>query len=140
MPGIAILVQAAPDWVWLRDRFPWLGDGFIHAVHDDQTVVFVRELRQLGFTIVTIQPRRAADFHHELAVALRFPDWHEMNWDAVHDSMRDFAFEHPFALIWRRADRIASEDPKLFAEATATITREFEDLDSRHAGVFRRNW
>ena len=79
-----------------------------------------------------IEPRRPEELHPQLAAALRFPDGHGMNWDAVHDSMRDFGFDHPFALIWRNADRIAAENLKLFAEASAILFTEFRELGLLH--------
>lgn len=115
-----------------RHLSSWLGTGFVHAVSDDYAGEFVDSLRGLGFTVVTIEPRRPEEFHPQLAAALQFPDGHGMNWDAVHDSMRNFGFDHPFALIWRNADRLAAENLKLFAEASAILFAEFQELGRGH--------
>jgi RNAse (barnase) inhibitor barstar len=119
------------EWVWLQRRFPWLGTGFIHAVDEGHADQFARDLSDLGFNVATMRPPRPDEFHDQLATALNFPDYYGRNWDATHDCFRDLAVRHPFALLWRDADKIASSDPKLFAEGASVLSSEFEALGRR---------
>jgi RNAse (barnase) inhibitor barstar len=78
-----------------------------------------------------MRPSTPERFHDALAAALNFPSHYGRNWDAAHDSFRGLELHHPFALVWRNADRIASSDPKLFGEACAVLAEEFRALGSR---------
>jgi hypothetical protein len=37
------------DFVWMRREFPWIGYGFIQAVHPDAVGAVVSRLRALDF-------------------------------------------------------------------------------------------
>jgi RNAse (barnase) inhibitor barstar len=119
------------EWVTLGREFPWLGRGFVYAVAEAYADQFASALADRGFTVATMRPRSADDFHDELAAALSFPGYYGKNWDATHDCFRDVDVAHPFALFWRNADHIAATDPKLFAEAAFVLCSELEALELR---------
>ena len=109
---------------WLKGKRPFL-------VPDGDLARLTYELEGAGFRVATIDGtsiRDERDLLTALGLALHFPDYYGVNWDAYDECFNDFAFEHgqPLALIWRRADLFATKDVFAFARATHFL---IEDMD-----------
>ena len=127
-------MRVAAEFIWIRHEFPWLGDGFIHAVHVDAADDFVRRLRGFDFEIFEMG-LSAMSIFDQLADAYTFPDYSGRNWAAVNDSLGDVNPPARSALVWRGADSAAADDPKTFAEACCTLLPVFDSwsADGRQA-------
>jgi len=119
-------------FVWYPHEFPWLGDGFIPAIADKYADEFADQLAGRGVVVATMRCGAGDSFHEAIAEALNFPDYYGQNWNALHDCFRDIEIPHLFALVWRDAEGFAASDPKVFGEATAILTIEFEALRTRN--------
>jgi RNAse (barnase) inhibitor barstar len=118
------------DFVWIRHEFPWIGDGFIHAVHTDAIATVIGHLRTMDFEFFEMNPTSGSVFD-QLSDAFGFPDYFGRNWDAVNDCMGDIDPSMRSALVWRDADVSAATDPKLFAEACSTLMPSFDFWSQR---------
>jgi hypothetical protein len=119
--------------VWLQLEFPWIGYGFIGAVSESYADTFTAELQQLGFTVLGVPAgRNNAELIEAFREPLRLPDLGLTGWDALRDSLREFAWPSRLALILRDADKLAGSDPKALGEACAFLDREFRERDSEN--------
>jgi hypothetical protein len=116
--------------VWLQLEFPWIGYGFIPAVTETHADKFENELRKLGFNVAAIQARTRQELFDGIRIRLHLADYCQPGWDSLHDCLRDFDWPPRFALVLREADQLAAANPKLFGEACAFLTREFNERDS----------
>jgi hypothetical protein len=113
------------DFVWYQHEFPWLGPGFIHAVHHDAEPGFLRRLRDLGVELFEMLSPPESPVFDQLADAYTFPDYNGQGWDSVNDLMGDVSPPRRSALLWHDANRFAARDPKRFGEACAILDRIF---------------
>jgi len=63
------------EFVWLQQKLPWIGAGFIHRIPHDGIESAVADLRGLGFEVWTLEGTSMTDaqtFHTE-AEGLRLP-------------------------------------------------------------------
>jgi RNAse (barnase) inhibitor barstar len=116
------------DFVWYRHEFPWIGYGFIPAVHADAEPDFRSRLTELRVEVFDMVGSPDRSVHEQLKEAYSFPDYTGRNWDAFSDVMGDLSLPHRSALFWHDADVYATSDPKLFAEACAMITSTFDAI------------
>jgi RNAse (barnase) inhibitor barstar len=119
-------MASVSDFVWYQHEFPWLGPGFIHAVHTDAEPGFRRRLRELGVEFFEMVGPPERSVFDQLADAYTFPDYYGQNWDSFNDLMGDVSPPPRSALLWHDADRFAARDPKGFGEASASIQRIFD--------------
>lgn len=117
-------------FVWLQLEFPWIPYGFIPAVQEAHADAFVEALDGLGFAVATIRCDATDNPFSQLRDALDLPDYCGSGWDSIHDCLRDFSWPPRFALLLRGADILAEKDPKLFGEACAFFTKEFDERTS----------
>lgn len=113
------------DFVWYQHEFPWLGPGFIHAVHVEAEPGFRRRLRDLGVEFFEMLGPPERSVFDQLADAYVFPDYYGQGWDSVNDLMNDVSPPPRSALMWHDADRFADRNPKRFGEACAILDRIF---------------
>jgi Barstar (barnase inhibitor) len=113
------------DFVWYQHEFPWLGQGFTHAVHTDAEPGFRLRLRELGVEFFEMVGPPERSVFDQLADAYTFPDYYAQNWASFNDMMGDVSPPPRSALLWHDADRFAARDPKRFGEASACIQRIF---------------
>ena len=79
-----------------------------------------------------------ADLHRELAGTFDFPDYYGGNWDTFNDCFDDPPLPPRSALLWRGAQRLATNDPMAFAEAIAVVRSGIDELsaDERQLELF----
>lgn len=124
--------------VWMRHEFPWLGLGFLHAVHVDAADGFEGELVRLKFKLVVLDGADMADelgFWVQVREAFDFPDYFGSNWDAFNDSFGDYELPKRLAVVWRHSDVFASRNLKVFGEAVAILHETFSALQGSQAIV-----
>jgi RNAse (barnase) inhibitor barstar len=114
----------------MRHEFPWIGDGFIYAVHSEAVGEALGHLRALDFEFFEMTPASGSIFD-QLSDAFGFPDYFGRNWDAVNDCMGETDPPMRSALVWRDADLFAASDPKSFAEACSTLIPVFDSWSER---------
>lgn len=130
------------DYVWIREVLPWVGFGFLHAVHRESADAALDVLRSHGFEIRTLDGRLLSqknELHGELKRSLGFPDWCGANWDAVNDCWSEVAWPAHMAIVIGRADEAAQANPKLFGELCSVLSelamRSREQIELFMTGV-----
>ena len=120
-------------FVWLRQEFPWLGGGFIHAVDTDYAREFGSALEGQGFQIIKLDCSSDDDLFLALGTAFQFPSYYGgSGWDAVNDCLSDIDHSDHFAIFWTGADSYAAADPKKFGEACSVLDVWLRRLSVRH--------
>lgn len=129
------------DFFWFRAEFPWLDQGFVHAVAEGYADRFVTCLRAHDFEILEIDGREQRNLHDQLSEAFGLPDHRSdriarppdatPNRDSLNDYFGDTELPARAVLLWRRADRFAARHPKIFAEACAMFTDIFNAASVR---------
>jgi hypothetical protein len=113
------------DYVCIRQVVPWVGSGFLHAVHLESADSTVAVLRSHGFEIRNLDGRllsRQLQLHAELKRSLGFPDWCGSNWDAVNDCWSEVDWPAHTAIVIERSDEAAQTNPKLFGELCSMLS------------------
>ena len=112
------------EFVWLQQELPWVGRGFIHRLAPANMEGAIADLERLGFRVFQLdgtkidgEPR----LHEELAEAFEFPDYYGRNWDAFDECFSEVEMSSRVAIVWTRADVLASRDLKTFAEAVCVF-------------------
>lgn len=121
------------EFVWLRQKLPWIGAGFIHGIPQDSIESAVADLEGLGFEVWTLDGSSMTDaqtFHTEAARVFGFPPYYGKNWDAFNDCFGELELPKHSAVVWSAAHRLASVDLKTFAEAVCVFD-EFRNALSR---------
>jgi RNAse (barnase) inhibitor barstar len=114
------------DFVWYLHEFPWIGPGFIKAVHVDALREFRTRLRELDVEIFELVGPPERSIFDQLADACSFPEHYGQNWDSANDLMGDVSPPPRSALLWHDADASAARDPKRFGEACSMLRCWFD--------------
>jgi hypothetical protein len=120
------LLVVTADFVWMRHEFPWLGTGFVHAVHVDAVPPFRRRLRDLEFEFYEMFGSPDRSVFDQLAAAFMFPEYHGGEWDSFNDSVGDLEPPRRSALFWHDADLFAAAHAKRFGKSCAILTSLFD--------------
>ncbi|MGH3506841.1 MAG: barstar family protein [Nocardioidaceae bacterium] len=114
------------DFVWMRQEFPWLGTGFIHAVHASALPAFRRRLRDLRFEFYETIGSPDRTVFDQLAGAFMFPEYYGGEWDAFNDWIGDVEPPPRSVLLWHDADLFAASEAKRFGECCAIVSGVFD--------------
>ena len=89
-----------------------------------------RRLEEIGFAILKLNSpmRSELDFHTAIARLLSFPDYYGKNWDAFHDSIREWALQDdaPTAILWSGWEQWLSSDLQTFLHTVAMLVEANE--------------
>lgn len=115
----------------MKQEFPWLGSGFVHAVADEHVPMFTKALHDLGFSSTVVEGSAVVDdrtFWAEIRRAFDFPDYFGANWDAFNDCFGDLDLPPRLAVIWRRSDLTSAVSLKLLVEGVALLVQTAEAI------------
>jgi RNAse (barnase) inhibitor barstar len=92
----------------------------IHRLPPGDVEGAIADLERLGFRVFRLDGAKIDDqrsFHEEVAEAFEFSDYYGRNWDAFEECFSEVEMPSRVAIVWTRADVLASRDLKAFAEA-----------------------